>query len=180
MSYFNLWLTGLSGSGKTTIAEKVSDCLTDISINNEVLDGDVYRAFLSPDAGYSEKERNAFRKKVIVLAGIFNKHDISCIIAMLSSSQSVRTLARQELSNFVEVYVKCPIEVCIRRDPKGIYQRRKKGEMTSVVGIDIPYEEPISPEIIVETDKLSIDSTTEIILDKLKSIHFLKEHFIRK
>ena len=73
MSYFNLWLTGLSGSGKTTIAEKVSDCLTDISINNEVLDGDVYRAFLSPDTGYSEKERNAFRKKVIVLAGIFNK-----------------------------------------------------------------------------------------------------------
>ena len=180
LSYFNLWLTGLSGSGKTTIVEKVSDCLTDISINNEVLDGDVYRAFLSPGTGYSEKERNAFRKKVIVLAGIFNKHDVSCIIAMLSSSQSVRRLARQELSNFVEVYVKCPIEVCIARDPKGIYQKRKKGEMTSVVGIDIPYEEPISPEIIIETDKISIDSTSEIILDKLKSLHLLKEHFLKK
>jgi len=176
MSYFNLWLTGLSGSGKTTIAEKMSDYLTDISINNEVLDGDVYRSFLSPDAGYSEKERNAFRKKVIFLAKKFNKHNISCVIAMLSSSQSVRTLARQELSNFVEVYVKCPIEVCIRRDPKGIYQRRKEGEITSVVGIDIPYEEPISPEIIIETDKYSIESSIEIILGKLTSLQFLKEN----
>ena len=172
MGCFNVWLTGLSGAGKTTIANQLSNHLTSLSLNNEVLDGDIYRGVLSANAGYSEKERNAFRKKIIFLAKILNKHGISCIIALLSSSRSIRDEARDELDNFIEVYVKCPIEVCIRRDPKALYQRRKEGLEKLVVGIDIVYEEPLHPEIIVETDKLSVESTISVILNKLtKSGH---------
>lgn len=180
MNYFNLWFTGLSGSGKTTSSLKVSDYLNSISKAHEVLDGDVYRAILSPNANYSEKERDAFRKKIIYLARILNKHGISCIIPLLSSSQSIRDLARQELQNFVEVYVKCPVEVCIQRDPKGLYHRRKMGLETSVVGIDIPYEEPASPEIVIETNSQSLDTTVKIILDKLSRLNYLDKVFIDK
>jgi len=178
LNYFNLWFTGLSGSGKTTTSLKVSDYLNSISKDNEVMDGDVYRAILSPNANYSSKEREAFRKKVIYIAKILNKHGISCIIALLSSSQSIRDLARQELQNFVEVYVKCPIEVCIQRDPKGLYDRRKNGLENSVVGIDIPYEEPVSPEIVIETNSQSLDDTVKIIIDKLNRLNYLDKVFV--
>ena len=178
MECFNLWLKGLSGSGKTTIANQLSDYLTSLSLNNEVLDGDIYRAVLSANAGYSEKERNAFRKKIIFLTKILNKHGISCIIALLSSSRSIRDEARDELDNFIEVYVKCPIEVCIKRDPKGLYQKRKEGLEKLVVGIDIVYEEPLHPEIIVETDKLSLETTTSVIMNKLVKLGHLNNNNI--
>ena len=179
MECFNLWLTGLSGAGKTTIANQLGDYLSSLSLNNEVLDGDIYRAVLSANAGYSEKERNAFRKKIIFLTKVLNKHGISCIIALLSSSRSIRDEARNELDNFIEVYVKCPIEVCIRRDPKELYQKRKEGLEKLVVGIDILYEEPFHPEIIVETDKLSVESSISVILNKLTKLGHLNDNNFR-
>jgi len=179
MECFNLWLTGLSGAGKTTIANELSDYVTSLSLNNEVLNGDIYRVVLSANAGYSEKERNAFRKKIIFLAKVLNKHGISCIIALLSSSRSIRDEARNELDNFIEVYVKCPIEVCIRRDPKALYQKRKEGLEKLVVGIDILYEEPLHPEIIVETDKLSVESSISVILNKLTKLDHLNDNNFR-
>lgn len=167
MRIFNLWLTGLSGSGKTTLALQISEHLTRANVPHEVLDGDVYRAILSPDAGYTAVERDAFRQKIIFLANLLNKYGVSCIIPLLSSSKKVRHDARSQLVNFHEIYVKCPVEVCAERDPKGIYKRGKTGEETNIVGIDIPYEEPDNPEVILETAGRSIDSCVKIILDKV-------------
>lgn len=171
-TFFNLWITGISGSGKTTLAVKLSKYFETLNHSHEVLDGDVYRSILSPSAGYTEKERNEFREKVIFIAKLLNKHGVSCIIPLLSSSREVREFARSELNNFVEIYLKCPLEVCIRRDPKGIYQSARLNNDVNVVGIDIPYEEPDSPELIIETDKQTINSSINLILEKLKELHY--------
>jgi adenylylsulfate kinase len=168
MEIFNLWLTGLSGSGKTTIAFKVSERLQKSNIPHEVLDGDVYRPVLSPGVGYTEKERNAFRHKIIFLAKLLNKHGVSCIIPLLSSSRKVREYARNELINFNEIYVKCPIDICAKRNTNGLYERAKKGKETNVVGIHIPYEEPEKPEILLETSKQDVESCVEIVMSKIK------------
>ncbi len=168
MEIFNLWLTGLSGSGKTTLAFKVSERLQKANIPHEVLDGDVYRPVLSPGVGYTEKERNAFRYKIIFLAKLLNKHGISCIIPLLSSSRKVREFARNELINFNEIYVKCPIDICAKRNTNGLYERAKKGKETNVVGIHIPYEEPEKPEILLETSKQDVESCVEIVMSKIK------------
>ncbi len=171
---FNIWLTGLSGSGKTTLAEKINEYLISLNISNEVLDGDVYRAILSPEAGYTQNERDAFRRKIIFVAKLLNKHEVSCIFSLLSSSKKIRGYAREELNNFIEVYVKCPIEVCVQRDPKGLYKKAKAGKESNIVGIHIPYEEPENPDIIVETHRQGIESCVAAILNKIEKLGFIQ------
>ena len=170
MKVFNLWLTGLSGAGKTTLAFKISKHLKTAHVSHEVLDGDVYRPVLSPGAGYSEKERNAFRHKIIFLAKLLNKHGISCIIPVLSSSRKVREFARNELINFNEVYVKCPIDVCTRRDPDGLYKRAKSGKESNIVGVHIPYEEPENPEILIDTSEHDVITCVEIVMNRMREL----------
>ena len=172
MNIFNLWLTGLSGSGKTTLAHAISKRLQTAQIPHEVLDGDQYRAILSPDAGYTEKERNDFRKKIIFLAKMLNRHGVSCIFPLLSSSRAVREYARSELTNFYEIYVRCPIDICEARDPKGLYALRRRGEESNIVGIDIAYEAPEAPDVVVDTDKQDIKRSVEQILTIIKEIEF--------
>ncbi len=170
MNIFNLWLTGLSGSGKTTLALEASKHLNKFGIPHEVLDGDVFRSILSPEAGYTEKERNSFRHKIIFLAKLLNKHGVSCIIPLLSSTRKVREHARNELVNFNEVYVKCPIDICVARDAKGLYKRAEKGDENNIVGIHLPYEEPENPEIILDTNKQDIELCVKIIINRLNDI----------
>ncbi len=170
MKVFNLWLTGLSGSGKTTLASKISEQLEAVHVSHEVLDGDVYRPVLSPGAGYSEEERNAFRHKIIFLATLLNKHSVSCIIPVLSSSRKVREFARSELINFNEVYVKCPIDVCAERDPDGLYKKAENGNESNIVGINIPYEEPENPEILVDTSRHEVETCVEIVMSRMKEL----------
>lgn len=160
-----IWLTGLSGSGKTTIAKELSTSFTKNSISNEILDGDIYRAILSPKDGYSDQEREIFRQKVIFIAELLVRNDIVCIIPLLSSIQKTRALARNKFKNFIEVYIKCPLDICEIRDPKGLYKQVRKGEINNFVGIDLPYEEPINPEIIIQSDKLSASKASERIMD---------------
>ena len=162
-----IWLTGLSGSGKTTIAERLSDYLKNENIKHEVLDGDVYRSVLSPKDGYSKEERDQFRSKVIFIAEILIRNDIACIIPLLSSTKKMRDNARKKLNNFVEIYVKCPLDVCAQRDPKGHYKKVKEGKLKNFVGIDIEYEEPINPEIIIESNKLTVDQAVSKIVEYL-------------
>ncbi len=175
MNIFNLWLTGLSGSGKTTLALEASKHLKKFHIPHEVLDGDALRPVLSPEAGYTEKERNSFRRKIIFLAKLLNKHGISCIIPLLSSTRKVREHARNELNNFNEVYVKCPIDICIARDSKGLYKRAEKGEEDNIVGIHLPYEEPENPEIILDTNKQDVESCVKIMMNRLKNLGICEE-----
>ena len=162
---FVIWLTGLSGSGKTTIAQGLSDHYKINNIKHEVLDGDLYRAVLSPNEGYSKKERDEFRYKVIFIAEILLRNQIICIIPLLSSTRKIRDEARKRFHNFIEIYVKCPIEVCEHRDPKGHYKKVRQGKLKNFVGIDIDYEEPLNPEIIIESNKVSIDDAVKKIVN---------------
>jgi adenylylsulfate kinase len=159
-----IWLTGLSGSGKTTIAESLSDYFKINKINHEILDGDAYRAILSPNDGYSKEERDQFRRKIIFIAEVLIKNKIICIIPLLSSTRIIRDEARKKLKYFIEVYVKCPIEICAKRDPKGHYKKVKEGKLKNFVGIDIDYEESLNPEIIIESNNISVNESVEKIV----------------
>jgi len=164
-----IWLTGLSGSGKTTIAEHLSNYFINNNVKHEILDGDIYRAILSPRDGYSKQERDEFRYKVLFIAELLIKNQIVCIIPLLSSTRKLRDDARNRFDNFVEIYVKCPIEVCEERDPKGYYKKIRKGELKEFVGFDIPYEEPLSPELIIDSDKLNVFESIKKIIDYLSN-----------
>lgn len=162
---YAIWFTGLSGSGKTTIAEKLSLHFKNENILHEVLDGDAYRAVFSPKDGYSKEERDQFRLKIIFIAEMLMRNNIVCLIPLLSSTKKIRDDARKKLQNFVEVYVKCPLEVCAQRDPKGHYKKIKEGKLKNFVGVDIDYEEPINPEIVIESNNISVDEAVKKIID---------------
>ena len=172
---FNLWLTGLSGSGKSTLASRVSEFLTDAGVAHEHIDPDVFRKVLIARPSYSDEERESFRTSVLFIASMLNRHGVSCVLPLLSSQRTLRETARTQLPNFIEVYVKCPLEVCMQRDPKGMYARSQDHTNPHIVGRDLDYEEPEAPDLIVETDKYDIEFCTDAIVSLLRRQGYLKE-----
>lgn len=158
-----VWLTGLSGSGKTTLAEAVARRLDGVGLPVEVLDGDVLRAMMP--TGFSREEREAHAQRVAFLASRLSHHGITTIVALVSPYRSSRAYARSVCESFVEVYVSTPLEVCERRDPKGLYVRARAGLLTQFTGIDDPYEEPEAPDLELDTSDLTVDSAAAEILD---------------
>jgi len=157
LNAFTLWFTGLSGSGKTTLANGVKDRLYRLGVKEvELLDGDVIRTNLSKELGFSKEDRDTNILRIGWVCQLLNKHGINVIVAAISPYGQTRRKTRRMIDNFVEIYVKCPIDILIKRDTKGLYQKALNGEIKNFTGISDPYEEPIKPEIIVETDKLSI------------------------
>ncbi len=170
---FTVLITGLSGSGKTTIASKLSDYFSSIGIKHEILDGTELRPKLSPDLGYSPEEREIHRKKIIFVAELLTKNGIVCITPLISSTGYIRDYIKDKLSNVVEIYLKCPIEIRAERDPQGHYKKVKEGKMNNFVGIDIPYEEPENPDLILETNELNPDECANKIIEKIKELNYL-------
>jgi adenylylsulfate kinase len=158
-----VWLTGLSGSGKTTLAQAVAGRLDREGLPVEVLDGDVLRAMMP--TGFSREEREAHARRVAFLASRLSHHGITTIVALVSPYRSSRAYARSVCEKFVEVYVSTPLEVCERRDPKGLYVRARAGLLAQFTGIDDPYEEPEAPDLEVDTSHLTVDSAAAKILD---------------
>ena len=111
--------------------------------------------------------KEKFRSKVIFIAEVLLRNEIACIIPLLSSTRKMRDDARKKLNNFIEIYVKCPIDICAQRDPKGHYKKVKEGKLNNFVGIDIEYEEPVDPEIIIESNSVTVDEAVEIIVKYL-------------
>lgn len=149
-----IWLTGLPCSGKTTLAQRVAPCLRQQSLPVEVLDGDELRQSLSADLDFSPGDRREHARRVIFVSRLLSRNGINVIVPLISPYRETRQLARRELPRFVEVYVKCPLEECIRRDVKGLYARALRGEIAQFTGVSDPYEPPGSPELVVETDAL--------------------------
>ena len=159
-----IWLTGLPASGKTTIAEALVQRLQDQGIQVETLDGDEIRRGLSADLGFSAEDRQQHNRRIIFVSKLLIRNGITVLIPLISPYRETRDYARGELEHFVEVYVKCPVEECIRRDPKGLYARALRGEIKNFTGIDDPYEEPESPELTVETNVLSVEECVKRIM----------------
>lgn len=159
-----IWLTGLPGSGKTTIAEVLAERLRVQEVPVEILDGDDLRRGLSHDLGFSAEDRQQHNLRVIFVSELLVRNGITVLVPLISPFRGTREYARRVLVPFVEVYVKCPVEECIRRDPKGLYVRALRGEIKNFTGIDDPYEEPQDPEVTVKTDVFSVEECVRQIL----------------
>jgi adenylylsulfate kinase len=166
-----LWFTGLSGSGKSTLAYTLEEELYKRGIHTYILDGDNIRKGLNKDLGFSEKDRQENIRRIGEVAKLFVDAGLIVLVATISPFKKDRLFVRNlvEPDEFIEIYVKCPLEICEIRDPKGLYKKARKGLIKNFTGIDSPYEEPDNPEIVIETDKETIQEGVS------KIIKFLEE-----
>ena len=170
-----IWLTGISGAGKSTLAFAVDRYLTDNEFHSFVLDGDDLRLGLSSDLGFSEAARHENIRRVGEVSKLFCQSGLLTLVSLISPFRADRQTVRNLVgSNFVEIYIKAPLEVCEQRDTKGFYKKARDGKLSDFTGIDSIYEEPLSPELMVETDKESVEVSTQRIIDYLKSRDLLR------
>jgi adenylyl-sulfate kinase len=175
---FTLWFTGLSGSGKSTIAHLVGPELDRRGLVVEYLDGDNVRTHLSKELGFSKEDRDTHIDRVGWVASRLTRQGGAVITAAISPYEATRRAAREmieEVGTFVEVYVKASVDECARRDVKGLYEKAFKGEIKEFTGVSDPYEEPSNPEIVVDTEALSAEESAEQILGKLAELGLVKE-----
>jgi adenylyl-sulfate kinase len=172
---FTIWFTGLSGAGKSTLAEIIEQRLKERGHNVEVLDGDEVRTHLSKGLGFSKEDRDTNIKRIAFVSKLLTRNGVATISAAIAPYREAREWARQEIGNFVEVYVKCPLEVCRQRDVKGLYKLVDEGKIKNFTGVDDPYEEPENPEVIVETGKESIEESVQKIFAKLEEFGYLAD-----
>ncbi len=166
-----IWFTGLSASGKSTVAHLLEKMLFEEGIKVYVFDGDNIRHGLNADLGFSPEDRKENLRRIAEVAKLFVDAGVIVLASFISPLEKDRELikSRFQKDEFIEVYVKCPVEVCEARDPKGMYKKAKAGIIKGYTGVDAPYEEPISPALIVETDKLTPEESAKIVYDKLKA-----------
>ncbi len=170
---FTIWFTGLSGSGKSTLSEIIERRLQEHGRNVEILDGDIVRTHLSKGLGFSREDRDTNIKRIAFVASLLTRNGVVCISAAIAPYREARAWARKEIGNFVEVYVKCPIEVCRQRDIKGLYKLVDEGKIKNFTGVDDPYEVPEHPEVVVETDKETPAESVARIFTKLVELGYL-------
>ena len=170
---YTIWFTGLSGAGKSTLAEILARRLKELNRNVEVLDGDIVRTHLSKGLGFSREDRDTNIKRIAFVCSLLTRNGVVCISAAIAPYHEAREWARKEIGNFVEVYVKCPLEVCRQRDVKGLYKLVDEGKIKNFTGVDDPYEEPEHPELVIETDKETVEESVSRIFAKLTELGYL-------
>jgi len=163
-----VWLTGLPSAGKSTIAASLKKHLREMGLVAVILDSDDVRAWLSKGLGFSRKDRDENIFKLAEVAYRIVDGGALAIVAAISPYQEARERARKRIGAFLEVYVKCPIEICVERDVKGLYGKAKSGGITNMTGLDDPYEPPLAPDLTLETDCESIEGCVERILGGLR------------
>jgi adenylylsulfate kinase len=170
-----LWLTGLSGSGKSTIAVELEKLLWDRGVHAYVLDGDNVRHGLNKDLGFSPADRTENIRRIGEVAKLFTEAGMIVITAFISPYRAdrdqVRTLMRP--GDFIEVYVECALDVCEQRDPKGLYKKARAGQIPEFTGISAPYEAPVTPEMTISSDRLSVDESVARLLAHLEQVRVL-------
>lgn len=165
-----IWFTGLSGAGKSTLANAVDAKLFQRRVRSYVLDGDNIRHGLNRGLGFSEQDRKENIRRIGEVAKLFVDSGIVTLTAFISPFHEDRNRVRQLFNEgeFIEVYVKCALEECERRDPKGLYKKARNGEIQQFTGISSPYEAPINPEIIIDTERFTIDEASDEIIEYLQ------------
>ncbi|MFM1651435.1 adenylyl-sulfate kinase [Brevibacillus sp. B_LB10_24] len=161
-----LWFTGLSGAGKSTLANAVEQQLHERGLHSYVLDGDNIRHGLNRGLGFSPEDRKENIRRIAEVAKLFVDAGIITLTAFISPYREDRELARSllEPGEFAEIYVRCPIEECERRDPKGLYKKARSGEIGEFTGVTSPYEEPAAPELVIESGEVSVEESVRLIL----------------
>lgn len=169
-----IWFTGLSGSGKTTIAHAVEEKLLDAGVPVEILDGDVVRENLSKGLGFSEEDRNTNIRRIAFVAHLLQRNGVFVITAAISPYKAIRDEGRAMIKDFVEVFADAPLEVCEERDVKGLYAKARAGEIKGFTGIDDPYEAPDNAEIVAKTGEQSVEESAQQVIDKLIELKYLE------
>ncbi|MFP7734299.1 adenylyl-sulfate kinase [Priestia aryabhattai] len=172
---FVLWFTGLSGSGKSTVANAVAKALFDKNIRNYVLDGDNVRFGLNKNLGFSAEDRTENIRRIGEVSKLFVDSGQVVLTAFISPFQEDRAQVREILegNEFVEVYVECPLEECEKRDPKGLYKKARSGEIRDFTGIDSPYESPANPELTINTSTQSVEECVQTVIEYLANRKFI-------
>src|SRR2546422_8400344 len=177
---FTIWFTGLSGAGKSTLSEALEERLEARERKVEILDVDIVRTHLSKGRGFSREDRDTNIKRIGFVCNLLTRNGVICISAAIAPYREARDWARKEIGNFVEVYVRCPIEVCRQRDVKGLYKLVDEGKIKNFTGVDDPYEEPLHPEVLVESDKETPNESVTRIFIKLIELGYLEPEFLYK
>jgi len=174
MEGFVIWFTGLPSAGKSTLARLVEQEICRRGLGVEVLDGDEVRQRLNRGLGFSKEDRDENIRRIAFVAKLLARNGVAAITAAISPYREIRDEARREIGRFVEVYVKCPLEICIERDVKGLYRRALAGEIPNFTGVSDPYEEPLDPELVIETDRGTPEAGVRSILRKLEELGYLQ------
>lgn len=172
---FTLWFTGLSGSGKTTLARGVERILRDRGLKVEVLDGDIIRTNLSKGLGFSKEDRDTNIKRIGFVCKLLSRNGVVAIASAISPYREVRDFVRRDTARFVEVYCRCALDVLVERDVKGLYKKALAGEIDNFTGVSDPYEEPLNPEVIVDTDEETSEQSIAKIIAKLEELGYIPE-----
>jgi adenylylsulfate kinase len=170
---FTGWFTGLPCCGKTTVADRVAAKLREKGYRVERLDGDVVREGLTNDLGFSRKDRDENIRRIAFVANMLSRNSVIVLATFVSPYREARRDARRVIRRFVEVYVRCPVELCMKRDVRGMYKKAQEGKITHFTGVDDPYEEPEHPELILDTDKESVDESVQKVLQTLVKLHYI-------
>lgn len=167
-----IWLTGIPGSGKTTLSLELKNYFSKKGLPVDILDGDEIRKTLSKDLGFSPEDRKEHNRRVIYIAKLLAKNGITTIVPLITPYRSTREEARKEIPSFVEVWVKASVDACIKRDPKGLYKRAMAGEIKDLTGLQSPYEEPEHAELVIDTEKHDVKESVDLVLQTLKKLGY--------
>lgn len=173
---FVLWFTGLSGAGKTTICLALEPKLRERGIRFERLDGDVVRQSLTKDLGFSKEDRDINIERVAFVAKVLSRNNVGVLSAFISPYIAHRDFVRGETTNFIEVFVDAPLDVCAGRDVKGMYAKAFAGKIENFTGVSDPYEAPVNPDIHVQTDQETIEESVDKVLVWLEEHGYIPVH----
>ena len=170
---FVVWFTGLSGSGKSTLAHGLDAVLRGRGLKVEVLDGDVVRTHLSKGLGFSKEDRDTNIRRIGFVCKLLARNSVVAIAAAISPYREIRDEVRRDVGDFVEVYMKCPLQVLLERDVKGLYAKALQGEIPNFTGVSDPYEEPLNAEVVLESDRQSPEESLAALVARLEELGYL-------
>ncbi|MFN6563900.1 MAG: adenylyl-sulfate kinase [Nostoc sp. ChiSLP01] len=173
-----IWLTGLSGAGKTTICQFLETELRRNGHKVEVLDGDVVRQNLNKGLTFSKEDRDENIRRIGFVAHLLTRNNVIVIVSAISPYRQIREEVKQRIVNFIEVYVNAPLEVCEQRDVKGLYKKARAGEIKNFTGVDDVYEIPIKPDVECKTNEETVAQSAEKVLNKLEELNYINYRFL--
>jgi adenylylsulfate kinase len=173
-----IWLTGLSGAGKTTICQFLETELRSHGQKIEVLDGDVVRQHLSKGLGFSKSDRDENIRRIGFVAQLLTRNNVIVLVSVISPYREIREEVKERIGDFIEVYVNAPLEVCEQRDVKGLYKKARDGEIKNFTGIDDLYEIPLAPDVECKTNQESVAQSANKILKKLEELGYINSRLL--
>ncbi|MDY6775293.1 MAG: adenylyl-sulfate kinase [Halobacteria archaeon] len=175
---FTLWFMGLPASGKSTLAKRVEEHLREAGLDVENLDGDEIRKNMHPDLGFTREDRATNNRRTAFICKLLNRNGIACVTGMITpfreSQQEIRDII-EPTGKVVLIYVKASVETCAERDPKGLYEKAQEGKIENFTGVNHPFQEPHNPDIVVDTEEMSVDASVEHVKRRLSEIGVLSE-----